>query len=86
VIVGQPVIGQALNQLNSGFCGEGRHSVGEILEAARGHIGDLAPAVADVHDDGAAGGIEDALAARSDQINAIGPLHRERGSSLSRDE
>ena len=40
--------------------GEGGYDVWEVLERARGDIGNLAPSVANVDDDSAARGVQDA--------------------------
>ena len=69
---GEPVFGQALDEGRLRFGGEGGDDVGQVLERLGRDLGHFAAAVADVDDDGAAGGVEDAAAVGGDEVGAFG--------------
>jgi hypothetical protein len=60
---------------------ERRHQIAGRFERARDGVGDLAPAVSDVRDDGAAGRIEDAAAVGEHEPGSLGARDGQAGAA-----
>ena len=78
--VGQPALREPLDQRRLRFSRERGHDVGQLLERLRGDLCHFPTAVADVHDNRAAGGIQNALSVRRDQVSALGARDRKRSA------